>query len=483
MATGKGPPKLKLTGSNMNSGVVQVPTSTDIGLSGDFEPPTTPLSPSSAFSTSKISDISQSYIDTVLLCHWDNILGPRLEHVWYVDGCSKPHNTTLRHICSQVLSGEICRDVSCSQIDYKFYDMPDKSIVVPAFIFSAQTDHGLGMHAIAFVVPNSELSIYLKHHGLILCWMTRLIGKFRIFLNRNQCDNGLNEFTLWLQNLLEMLSSLQEFGLPTTVQLTDTAFSPAHNLEPSFLRQAIASHLMTFGRSLVIGKLPERVNLVIHTLSMFNSECERAVSRRVIYPIRWPYHQDLALQGSLKSANGSFNLPMREMLCCQYPSSIIDVQNRDIKQSPHCQEHIIRHYETMKNELICLHYQHSNGQDLNASVLQTADFPESIVQNLLNEISKLPAVCGVREAHIAQFMRLLQRKALSLIRYVETETNRGAVHPRGLKKLKNDFNLTLEGDFRIVLATAEKLKPGIYHLLLGERKYDVEHLPNMTDIL
>ncbi|XP_067677846.1 guanine nucleotide exchange factor C9orf72-like [Haliotis asinina] len=483
MATGKGPPKLKLTGSNMSSGVVQVPSSTDSELTGDFELPTTPLSPSSAFSTAKIVKISQSYIDAMLLCHWDNILGPRLEHVWYVEGLSKPHNNTLRHICSQVLSGEICRDVSCSQIDYKFYDMPDKSIVVPAFIFSAQTDHGLGMHAIAFVVPNSELSTYLKHHGLIHCWMTRLIGKFRMFLNKNQCENGLNELTEWLQNCLEMLSSLQEFGLLATVQLRDTAFCPSHNLEPTFLRRAIASHLMTFGRSLVIGKLPERVNLVIHTLSMFNSECERAVSRRVIYPNLWAYHHDLALQGSLKSANGSFNLPMREMLCGQYPSSIIDVQNRDVKQSPHCQEHIIRHYETIKNELICLHYEHSSGQDFNAGVLQTADYPESLVQNLLNEISKLPAVCGVREAHIAQFIRLLQRKALSLIRYVETETNRGSVHPRGLKKLKTDFNLALEGDFRIVIATAEKLKPGFYHLLLGERKYDVEHLPNMTDIL
>ena len=42
----------------------------------------------------------------------------------------------------------------------------------------------------------------------------------------------------------------------------------------------------------------------------------------------------------------------------------------------------------------------------------------------------------------------------------------------GLKKLKLDLSLIPEGNFRIVIAAAEKLKPGIYHFLLGERKYD-----------
>lgn len=51
-----------------------------------------------------------------------------------------------------------------------------------------------------------------------------------------------------------------------------------------------------------------------------------------------------------------------------------------------------------------------------------------------------------------------------------------------VKKLRQDLSLTLEGDWRIVLAAADKLKPGIYQLVLGE-KYDSEYLPNMADVL
>ena len=75
-----------------------------------------PTSPSSAFSVSAIGNIELSFIDALLLCQWDNILGPRLEHVWYVSGRPQPHTNILRFITTQVLSGEICRDVESSQV-------------------------------------------------------------------------------------------------------------------------------------------------------------------------------------------------------------------------------------------------------------------------------------------------------------------------------------------------------------------------------
>lgn len=51
------------------------------------------------------------------------------------------------------------------------------------------------------------------------------------------------------------------------------------------------------------------------------------------------------------------------------------------------------------------------------------------------------------------------------------------------KKLRQDLGLNTEGDLRIILAAAEKLKPGLYQYVLGERKYDSKYLPNMADIL
>ena len=86
------------------------------GSMGFDESPISPLSPSSAFSVSSISNVEHSFVDALLLCQWDNILGPRLEHVWYISGRPQPHTNTLRYITSLVLSGEICRDVNLSQV-------------------------------------------------------------------------------------------------------------------------------------------------------------------------------------------------------------------------------------------------------------------------------------------------------------------------------------------------------------------------------
>ena len=36
-----------------------------------------------------------------------------------------------------------------------------------------------------------------------------------------------------------------------------------------------------------------------------------------------------------------------------------------------------------------------------------------------------------------------------------------------IKKLKNDLDLNPEGNFRIILARAEKLKPGIFTVVCG----------------
>lgn len=44
--------------------------------------------------------------------------------------------------------------------------------------------------------------------------------------------------------------------------MSDTAFCPEHILEHDFLARCVASHLMTFGRTLVIGETVERINLV-----------------------------------------------------------------------------------------------------------------------------------------------------------------------------------------------------------------------------
>lgn len=446
---------------------------------------TSPLSPTSSFSVSSIGNIEHSFVDALLLCQWDNILGPRLEHVWYINGRPQPHTNTLRFITGQVLSGEICRDIQSSQIDFKFFDIPEKGIIIPSFIFSAQNNNGLSLQSIALIIPNSELSLYLHQADLIHSWMTRIVAKLRVTCAMKHFGtSGLADLSSWLRSCMEMLSSLQEMGLPPKIELNYTALCPAHKLQPDFLRLMIASHLMTFGRSVVMGQRADRVNVLVYTLGLFCWDSERLCSRTALSGRSWPYFQDVWVQGCLKNADGSFNMNVRDLQCSMYPTTLIDVERLEVMQSCSPSDHKRLRHQALLEELEELYEGHEGYQTRPTGTFQNVNAPESIVRDLLNDLHKLPPESGIRESFIAHFMHSLQRRALCLIKCVEGDSAFLTLPNRLVtKRLRQDLGLQLDGDFRIVLATAEKLKPGLYHIVMADKKYDTEYLPNMTDVL
>lgn len=143
----------------------------------------TPLSPSSDFTTSIIKDVPDSIFKAVLLVHWDNILGPRIHHVWTIDGTPNLSSSDLRCITGQVLSSEICRDVDSSFVDFKFFNLTHKEIIVPAFVFCAKGSYGLGVHGLAVVLSQGELQLYLEIHELLQRCFQRLAYKIRVILD------------------------------------------------------------------------------------------------------------------------------------------------------------------------------------------------------------------------------------------------------------------------------------------------------------
>uniref|UniRef100_A0A0B6ZUZ3 Uncharacterized protein n=1 Tax=Arion vulgaris TaxID=1028688 RepID=A0A0B6ZUZ3_9EUPU len=470
--------------TSLDSGVMTVHP--DIQFHGGYDD-STPLSPTSSFSVSSIGNIEHSFIDALLLCHWDNILGPKLEHVWYVTGRSQPHTNILRFVTNQVLSGEICRDVHCSQVDFKFFDIPDKGVIIPSFIFSAQGSSGISLQAIALIIPNSELTLYLHQVDLIHSWLTRVISKLRVICAKKDfATSGLADLSSWLWSFMDMLSSLQEVGLPQKIELSYTAFSSPHKVDLDFLRQVISSHLMTFGRSVIFGKRVDRVNILVYTLGLFCWDSERLCSRAALSGRNWPYYQDVCIQGCLKNDDDSINMSHRDLLCSRYPTTIIDVDNRSITHSSSAADHPWLSHEALVRELEEL-YQGQEGYGerpakMNPAVSMTS---ESLVRDLLDNVYKLPPDHGKREAYICHFMHTLQRRAFCLIKYLEgdQQSSSTASSRVNVKKLRQDLGLALEGDLRIVLATADKLKPGLYQYVLGDKKYDTEYLPNMTDVL
>ncbi|KAK3089825.1 hypothetical protein FSP39_006837 [Pinctada imbricata] len=206
---------------------------------------------------------------------------------------------------------------------------------------------------------------------------------------------------------------------------------------------------------------------MMKTLAMFNSSHERMCSRLVSSTNPTSYHHDLWLQGSCQE-DDSGQLHIQEILYSQYPTSVINLVSRDIKQSPKFTDHVVHNYNEHKNELIGLHSEDTDMNLPGRELFTDFDQADTLVHSLLDELDKLPADCGIREAYISQFVRVIQKKALSLIKYIEGETNYGAQpYKGGMRKLRQDLCIMSDGDFRIILAAAEKLKSGLYWFLFG----------------
>ncbi|XP_053394859.1 guanine nucleotide exchange factor C9orf72-like [Mercenaria mercenaria] len=462
-------------------GVIHVNTSDS--PSDNATPALTPSSPSSKYTKSSIPglDETNSPFRGIVLTFWDNILGPRVRHVWRINQREVLQSDLLSHITSQVLSCEICRDPFKCDIDYKFYNLPHKGVIVPAFVFSAKGTHGIAVHSLYIVIPSSELKFYLEIHETLTCCFQRLTGKFRVILDKNDFDTSIEVFTKYLMECVRFLSLVHFSSLADMISISDTAFCPEHVLERDFLARCVASHLMTFGRTLVIGETADRINLVLYTLSMFNSQPERRCSLPLCVKDPKPYHHDFFLQGLIKEDSKKF-LPMTEIFASRYPTTIIDLTSRDVKQTETYSDHILHRYETIKNELICLQYGHFEelvvlDQDLHAS----SAYPDTLVQTFMKEIFELPETCWIREAYISQFMRMLHKRAQCLIECAKAESNDGTVPLKlqTLRKIRNDLQLHAEGDFRIVLATAEKLKPGFFCFLKTHRKAERDQTKNV----
>ncbi|KAH9509735.1 hypothetical protein Btru_044376 [Bulinus truncatus] len=356
-------------------------------------------------------------------------------------------------------------------VDMKFIDIPDKGVIIPAFIFSAQGSHGISLQSLALIIPNSELTIYLHQADVIQSWFTRIVAKLRVLCAKKDFGtSGLADLSSWLLSCLQMLSSLQTVGVPQTIELNYTAFHPSNSVGMDFLRLMVASHLMNFGRSVVMGLRDDKINVLVYTLGLFCWETERYCSRAALKGKVWPYYQDLCVQGCIKNPDGSYNLSVRDMLCSKYPTSIVDVERKEVTQSSPMLDHRRLSYETLLEELRELYEEEEGYGNGPSRFFQPVSSHESIVKELMEDIYKLPPENGVRQAYIRHFMHCLQRRAFCLIKYVEGEISSGTNGMRinYIKRLRQDLGLQLEGDFRIILAVAEKLKPGLYHFLLED---------------
>ncbi|XP_077004102.1 guanine nucleotide exchange factor C9orf72 homolog isoform X6 [Tamandua tetradactyla] len=287
--------------------------------------------------------------------------------------------------------------------------------------------------------------------------------------------------------VMELLSSMKSHSVPEEIDIADTVLNDddiGDSCHEGFLLNAISSHLQTCGCSIVVGSSAEKVNKVVKTLCLFLTPAERKCSRLCEAESSFKYESGLFVQGLLKDSTGSFVLPFRQVMYAPYPTTHIDVDVNTVKQMPPCHEHIYNQRRYMRSELTAfwratseedmaqdtiIYTDESFTPDLN--IFQDVLHRDTLVKAFLDQIFHLRPGLSLRSTFLAQFLLVLHRKALTLIKYIEDDTQKGKKPFKSLRNLKIDLDLTAEGDLNIIMALAEKIKPGLHSFIFGRSFY------------
>ncbi|XP_055488327.1 guanine nucleotide exchange factor C9orf72 homolog isoform X2 [Leucoraja erinacea] len=376
--------------------------------------------------------------------YWDNILGPRVRHIW-APKCEQLllSDGEITFLANHTLNGEILRSAKSGAIDVKFFVLSEKGVIIISLIFDGNMNGDRSTYALSVILPQTELGFYLPLHRLCVDRLTHIIRKGRIWMYKGQ--SIISFLTTEITPIMELFSSMKTHGVPQEVQIKDTVLNDddiGDSCHEDFLHKAISSHLQTCGCSVVVGSNPLKVN---------------------------------------KDSTGSFVLPYRQIMYAPYPTTHIDVDVNTVMQMAPCHEHIYNQQNYMSMELVTLQKTASEDVEIpdtlihmdegftpNLNIFQDVMNRDTLVKSFLDQIFQLKSGLSLRNVFLAQFLLVLHRKAQTVIKYIEDETQRGKKPFKSLRNLKVDLDLTVEGDLSIIMAMAEKLKPGLHSFIFGK---------------
>ncbi|RVE67597.1 hypothetical protein OJAV_G00104870 [Oryzias javanicus] len=419
--------------------------------------------------------------------YWDNILGPRVRHIWAPKGDQLMFlsDGEVTFLANHTLNGEILRSAESGAVDVKFFVLAEKGVIIVSLIFDGELKGDKNTCALSIILPQTELSFYLPLHAVCVDRLKHAIRRGRICMQKG--FNIISVLSSEIVPIMELLASMKSHSVPEDIDIKDTVLNDddiGDSCHEDFLHKAISSHLQTCGCSVVVGSNPEKVNKIVRTLCLFLTPAERKCSRLCRANSYFKYDTGLFVQGLLKDSTGSFVLPYRQVLYSPYPSTHIDVDINTVKQMPPCHEHTYKQRQYMRQELSTLwkaeseedpspdkiiHTDENFTPDLN--IFQDVMHKDTLVKCFIDEVFMLKPGLSLRSTYLSQFLLLLHRKALTLLKYIEDETQKGKKPFRSLRNLKTDLDLKEEGDLNIIMAFAEKLKSGLHSFVFWKPFY------------
>lgn len=158
--------------------------------------------PSPAVAKTEISLNGESPLLAATFAYWDNILGPRVRHIW----APKTEQVLLSDgeitfLANHTLNGEILRNAESGAIDVKFFVLAEKRVIIVSLIFDGNWNGDRSTYGLSIILPQSELGFYLPLHRVCVDRLTHIIRKGRIwmhkvgllFITKNSCPSCLEQ--------------------------------------------------------------------------------------------------------------------------------------------------------------------------------------------------------------------------------------------------------------------------------------------------
>lgn len=141
--------------------------------------------PSPAVAKTEISLNGESPLLAATFAYWDNILGPRVRHIW----APKTEQVLLSDgeitfLANHTLNGEILRNAESGAIDVKFFVLAEKRVIIVSLIFDGNWNGDRSTYGLSIILPQSELGFYLPLHRVCVDRLTHIIRKGRIWMHK-----------------------------------------------------------------------------------------------------------------------------------------------------------------------------------------------------------------------------------------------------------------------------------------------------------
>ncbi|XP_025947607.1 guanine nucleotide exchange C9orf72 homolog isoform X5 [Apteryx rowi] len=238
--------------------------------------------PSPAVAKTEISLNGESPLLAATFAYWDNILGPRVQHIW----APKTEQVLLSDgeitfLANHTLNGEILRNAESGAIDVKFFVLAEKRVIIVSLIFDGNWNGDRSTYGLSIILPQSELGFYLPLHRVCVDRLTHIIRKGRIWMHKerqehfqkivlegtermeDQGQSIIPMLTGEVIPVMELLSSMKSHSVSEEIDISDTVLNDddiGDSCHEGFLLNAISSHLQTCGCSVVVGSSAEKVN-------------------------------------------------------------------------------------------------------------------------------------------------------------------------------------------------------------------------------